>query len=141
MTCKKGETYLNMRLLFAVWNKWRQSRPEIFLSVQLSSVFSFCHAVSRKCRFTQVTGWELWQFSDGLEAMQLFYCEVFPLKMFYRRASIVLTSIIRTAAGTKKLPYTLELLVCLCLERQPPVGQGLLIHEICRSHTTTHHNR
>ena len=22
-----------------------------------------------------------------------------------------------------------------------PVGQGLLIHEVCRSHTTTHHSR
>ena len=27
------------------------------------------------------------------------------------------------------------------LARQPPVGQGLLIHEVSRSHTTTHHNR
>ena len=26
------------------------------------------------------------------------------------------------------------------LAQQPPVGQGLLIHEISRSHTTTHHN-
>jgi hypothetical protein len=25
--------------------------------------------------------------------------------------------------------------------RQPPVGQGLLIHEVSRSHTTTHHSR
>ena len=25
--------------------------------------------------------------------------------------------------------------------RQPPVGQGLLIHEVARSHTTTHHSR
>jgi len=23
----------------------------------------------------------------------------------------------------------------------PPVGQGLLIHEVSRSHTTTHHSR
>ena len=27
------------------------------------------------------------------------------------------------------------------LARQPPVGQGLLIHEVSRSHTTTHHSR
>jgi len=27
------------------------------------------------------------------------------------------------------------------LARQPPVGQSLLIHEISRSHTTTHHSR
>ena len=27
------------------------------------------------------------------------------------------------------------------LVRQPPVGQGLLIHEVSRSHTTTHHSR
>ena len=25
--------------------------------------------------------------------------------------------------------------------QQPPVGQGLLIHEVSRSHTKTHHNR
>ena len=31
-------------------------------------------------------------------------------------------------------------IVCLFLARQPPVGQGLLIHEVSRSHTT-HHNR
>jgi len=31
------------------------------------------------------------------------------------------------------------LLACLFLARQPPVGQGFLIHEVSRSHTTTHH--
>ena len=30
---------------------------------------------------------------------------------------------------------------CLFLARQPPVGHGLLIHEVSRSHTTTHHSR
>jgi hypothetical protein len=28
--------------------------------------------------------------------------------------------------------------VCLFLVRQPPVGQGLIIREFSRSHTTTH---
>ena len=32
-------------------------------------------------------------------------------------------------------------IVCLFLALQPPVGHGLLIHEISRSHTTTHHSR
>jgi len=27
------------------------------------------------------------------------------------------------------------------LAQQPPVGQGLIIHEVSRSHTTTHHIR
>jgi len=27
------------------------------------------------------------------------------------------------------------------LAQQPPLGQGLLIHEVSRSHTTTHHSR
>jgi hypothetical protein len=27
------------------------------------------------------------------------------------------------------------------LVRQPPVGQGLLIHEVCKSHAATHHSR
>jgi hypothetical protein len=31
--------------------------------------------------------------------------------------------------------------VCLFLARQPPVGQGLLIHEVSRSHSTRHHSR
>jgi len=30
--------------------------------------------------------------------------------------------------------------VCLFLARQPPVGQSLLIHEVSRSHTMTHHS-
>jgi hypothetical protein len=33
------------------------------------------------------------------------------------------------------------LFVCLFLAQQPPVDQGLLIHEVSRSHTTTHHSR
>ena len=31
--------------------------------------------------------------------------------------------------------------VCLFSARQPPLGQGLLIHEVSRSHTTTYHSR
>jgi len=31
--------------------------------------------------------------------------------------------------------------VCLFLARQPPMGQGLLIHEVSRSHTASHHSR
>jgi len=31
--------------------------------------------------------------------------------------------------------------VCLYLARQPPVGQGHLIIEVFRSHTTTYHSR
>jgi hypothetical protein len=34
-----------------------------------------------------------------------------------------------------------SLFVCLLLARQPPMGQGLLIIEVSRSHTTTHHSR
>ena len=30
---------------------------------------------------------------------------------------------------------------CLFLARQPPVGRGLLIHEVSRSHTTTRHSQ
>jgi len=41
--------------------------------------------------------------------------------------------------GTSKLIQTLP--GGFFLARQPPVGQGLLIHEISRSHTTTHHSR
>jgi hypothetical protein len=33
------------------------------------------------------------------------------------------------------------LIVCLILARQPPVGNGLIINEVSRSHKTTHHCR
>jgi len=57
------------------------------------------------------------------------------------------TSILNAAVGNTiynlgvsnlnyKLYYNLFLLA-----RQPPVGQGLHIHEFSRSHTTTHHSR
>jgi len=36
---------------------------------------------------------------------------------------------------------TSGLLKAFFFARQPPVGQGLLIHEVSRSHTTTHHSR
>ena len=39
--------------------------------------------------------------------------------------------------NTTVFPFLLLILVA----RQPPVGQGLLIHEVSRSHTTTHHIR
>ena len=34
-----------------------------------------------------------------------------------------------------------SLFVCLILAQQSPLGQGLLIREVSRSHTTTHHSR
>ena len=34
----------------------------------------------------------------------------------------------------------MSMYVCF-LARQPPVGQGLLIHEVSRSHKTTHHSQ
>ena len=42
-----------------------------------------------------------------------------------------------------KLTITIKVMVfiCLFLARQPQLGQGLLIHEVSRSHTTAHHIR
>ena len=37
-------------------------------------------------------------------------------------------------------PPCIVFVLCLFLARQPPMGQGLLIHEVSRSHTT-HHSR
>jgi hypothetical protein len=37
--------------------------------------------------------------------------------------------------------YVFLLLVCLFSAQQPLVGQGLLIHAVSRSRTTTHHSR
>jgi len=36
---------------------------------------------------------------------------------------------------------TVCLFLNIILVQQPPVGQGLLIHEASRSHKTTHHSR
>ena len=50
-----------------------------------------------------------------------------------------------TCSRSEKFPgmYPLgRLFVCLfVLARQPSVGHGLLIHEVSRPHTTTHHSR
>ena len=47
-------------------------------------------------------------------------------------------------SGLTKVKYNNNKLSIVCLfylARPPPVGQGLLIHEVSRSHTTTHHRR
>jgi len=44
----------------------------------------------------------------------------------------------------RKFQYKLSCILkyfFLFLARQPPVGQGLLIHDFSRSHKTTHHSR
>ena len=47
-----------------------------------------------------------------------------------------------TAPDSKQRENSHRLFVCLfVLARQPPVGHGLLILEVSRSHTTTHHSR
>ena len=43
-----------------------------------------------------------------------------------------------SAAVSVRSSFSLHLFV---LVRQPPVGQGLIIHEVSRSHTKTHHSR
>jgi hypothetical protein len=37
--------------------------------------------------------------------------------------------------------YFIQILVLFYSALQPPMGQGLLIHKVSRSHTTTHHSR
>jgi len=37
--------------------------------------------------------------------------------------------------------FGLSYFVCLLSAQKPSVGQGLLIHEVSRTHTTTHHSR
>jgi len=37
--------------------------------------------------------------------------------------------------------HSLHCEICLFLTRQPPVGQGLLIHEVSISHTAKQHSR
>ena len=42
---------------------------------------------------------------------------------------------------SKDLNFIHRELNCLFLARQPPVGQGFLIHKVSRSHTTMYHGR
>ena len=50
-----------------------------------------------------------------------------------------------TAAFTLKIKsrnfIQFGMLLFVYLAQEPPVGQGLLIHEVSRSHSTTHHSR
>jgi hypothetical protein len=45
------------------------------------------------------------------------------------------------SAVATSLEDQMSALFFLFLARQPPVGHSLLIHEVSRSHTTTHHSR
>ena len=48
----------------------------------------------------------------------------------------------RPGSGVDPPPMCVHgMFVCLFLAQQPTVGQDLLIHEVSRSHTTTHHRR
>jgi hypothetical protein len=51
------------------------------------------------------------------------------------------TIAIDPAAVHEGLDMSEEKFVCLFLARQPPAGQGLLSHEVPRSHITTHPSR
>ena len=51
---------------------------------------------------------------------------------------------IKPKSSIKRRNLLTRLFVCLfaCYWRDsPPVGHGMLIHEVSRSHTTTHHSR
>ena len=58
-----------------------------------------------------------------------------------------LERLLKTSPATllfRKVTPAVERTTCMyvCFWRDsPPVGQGLLIHEVSRSHTTTHHSR
>ena len=54
--------------------------------------------------------------------------------------SIVLLAGHKPSAQRKALPKATFFLF-LAQQSPPPVGQGLLIHEVSRSHTTTHHSQ
>ena len=83
------------------------------------------------------------------------YC--FPFTCYIIRVKYPAQNRVRNVAITGKLlctflvtviniinfqnPHMTFLFVCLFWHDSPPVGQGLLIHEVSRSHTTTHHSQ
>ena len=48
---------------------------------------------------------------------------------------------LRTKLAFFKITYITRNLFFSIVARQPPVGQGFLIHEVSRSHKTTHYSR
>jgi len=44
-------------------------------------------------------------------------------------------------SGFAETSALFSILIFFIWRNSPPVGQGLLIHEVSRSHTTTHHSR
>jgi hypothetical protein len=54
--------------------------------------------------------------------------------------TLLVTSGRSVALGLTQPLTEMRWFVCF-LAQQPPVGQGLLIHEVLRSHTMTHHSR
>jgi hypothetical protein len=64
------------------------------------------------------------------------------IKLVYLDCTIELLLSILNVLCVEANPLSLStLMLLLFLAQQPPVGQGLLIHEVFRSHTTTRHSR
>jgi hypothetical protein len=82
------------------------------------------------------------------------YVTVFELLFFYwererewawilitlNRSSLFSAVLIQPMLITNWKKIIWAYIVCLFLARQPPVGHGLLVHEVSRSHTTMHHS-
>ena len=71
-----------------------------------------------------------------LEIASNFYC----LRLQWP-LHIITTELICARHSNTELDSRASEFGSLFLARQPPVGQGLLIHEVSISHTTTHHSR
>ena len=105
----------------------------------VTTMYKFCDAETcvTSMAFIRVSVWFEHQLGRLTTAMECFrgLLRVQSLQEYSR-------SIPQFRAGTfPSTHFPICLSVCLFLARQPPMGQGRLIHEISRSHTTTHDSR
>ena len=75
-----------------------------------------------------------YQFNDVTLRTTAHCALVWKSEGLIRSRTVVLLSF--SIGGKIKLLYT----SCCLFGQQPPMGHGLLIHEVSRSHTTTHHS-
>jgi hypothetical protein len=83
----------------------------------------------------------VWGLNPSVGPISLCACMFIIIIIIRHEASLSSLNVMYVYVVRKTcLELTLQSPVSI-LARQPPVGQGLLIHEVSRSHTTTHHSR
>ena len=130
---------------------------DIFLSFRTSSIYSFCvqfalHYFKNELALEEILTRNISLFSllvllSFVTVYNLFLVpftlkslEFCTLYILWRNTVHGAQSSAHRVHVTGRLINLDSLFVCFW-RKSPPVGQGLLIHKVSRSHTTTHHSR